>query len=377
MRDLVRLSLTLAVVAIVSAALLTGVHGITEPIIIERQEAEYRMALEVFFPGFETFESEDLDEGQFDLIFDAEGEIMGVMATTVAVGYDGDIVYNLAVDSEGEIIGMRIVSHSETPGIGDVITTEPFQEQFVGKSFEDPIAAGDDVEIVTGATISTSAMVNSIRQTVGFVAGQFLGQEIIEIDITEVPDGTYQGSAPGLNGPILVEVEVAGGEIIRIEVLEHEETPTYFIESYPVIPDRIIEEQHLEVDTKTGATVSANAIVDAVRNALLDALGYDNGIDEEPEPEEIDITVIPDGLYQGSAPGLGGLILVEVEVSGGEIISIEVLEHEETQTYFVDTYPLIPDRIIEEQSLDIDMQTGATISAKAIVEAVRDALSGE
>jgi len=376
-RDIVRLSLTLAVVAIVSAALLTGVHGITEPIIIERQEAEYRLALESFFPGFETFESEYLDEGQFDLIFDADGELMGVMATTAAVGYDGDIVYNLAVNNEGEIIGMRIVSHSETPGIGDVITTDPFQEQFIGKSFEDPIAAGDDVEIITGATISTAAMINSIRQTVGFIAGQYLGQEIIEIDITKVPDGTYQGSAPGLNGPILVEVEVAGGEIVGIEVLEHQETPTYFIEAYPLIPDRIIEEQHLDVDTQTGATISSNAIVDAVRNALLDALGLGNGVEEEPEPEEIDISGIPDGLYQGSAPGLGGLILVEVEVSGGEIISIEVLEHEETQTYFIEAYPLIPDRIIEEQSFEIDTQTGATISADAIVGAVRDALSGE
>ncbi len=376
MRKILYLALTLAIIGIISALLLTGVYNLTEPIITERREAEYRQALDNFFPGFDSFESEDLDEGQFDLIYDDTGNLMGIMATVVAVGYGDDIVYNLAVDSAGEITGKRIVSHSETPGIGDVITANPFQSQFIGKSFEDPIVAGEDVEIVTGATVSTAAMINSVRQTIGFIAEQYLGLEVVEIDIAEVPDGTYQGSAPGLGGPITVEVEVAGGEIVSIEVLEHQETATYFVEVYPLIPDRIIEEQHFDVDTQTGATISANGIVNAVRNALLDALGIDNGVEEEPEPVEIDITGIPDGTYRGSAPGLGGPITVEVEVAGGKIVSIEVLEHDETQTYFIESYPLIPERIIEEQSLDVDTETGATISANAIVNAVYDALSG-
>lgn len=376
MRRILTLSLTLAVIGIVSALLLTGVFNLTEPIISERQEGEYRQALENFFPGFESFETEQLDEGQFDLIYDDEGTLMGIMATVTAVGYDGDILYNLAVDSEGEVIGIRIISHTETPGIGDVITTDSFQEQFIGKSFEDPIIAGEDVEIITGATVSTAAMINSVRQAVGFIAEQYLGLETEEVDITAVPDGTYQGSAPGLNGPIVVEVEVAGGEITGIEILEHQETPTYFIQAHPVVSERIIEEQHFDVDTRTGATISANGIVNAVHNALLEAMGIDTGMDEEPEPEEIDISAVPDGIYRGSGDGLMGPVVVEVEVSGGEIVSIEVLEHEETREYFIQAYPLIPDRIIDAQDFDIDTQTGATATADAIVRGVMDALAG-
>ncbi len=281
MRKILYLALTLAIIGIISALLLTGVYNLTEPIITERREAEYRQALDNFFPGFDSFESEDLDEGRFDLIYDDTGNLMGIMATVVAVGYGGDIVYNLAVDSTGEIIGKRIVSHSETPGIGDVITANPFQSQFIGKSFEDPIVAGEDVEIVTGATVSTAAMINSVRQTSGFIAEQYLGLEVVEIDIAEVPDGTYRGGAPGLGGPITVEVEVAGGEIVSIEVLEHDETQTYFIESYPLIPERIIEEQSLDVDTQTGATISANAIVNAVYDALSGAVEDDGGGEED------------------------------------------------------------------------------------------------
>ncbi len=280
MRDIIKLSLTLALVGIISASLLTAAHNVTDPIIQDRREADYRAALEDFFPGFDHFETEELDEGQFDLIYDEDGDIMGIMATVAALGYDGDIDYNLAFDSEGEIVGVRIIAHTETPGIGDVIERDSFKEQFEGKSYEDPITAGEDVDIISGATVSAAAMINSIRQTTQVVAENFLGVETVEVDIEEVPDGTYEGSAQGFAGPIVVEVEVSGGKIVRIEVLEQEETATYFVESYPLIPERVIEEQSLEVDTQTGATASAEGILDAVLDALSGALNNGGGGEE-------------------------------------------------------------------------------------------------
>jgi len=271
-RNVLRLSITLTLVAIISASLLTYVHGVTAPIIAERQEREYRQALELFFPEFENFETERLDDDYFDLIYDRSGNLIGIMGTIQQQGYDGYITYNLAVNGNGEILGLLIISHSETPGIGDVITNDSFKKQFIGKSFADPIAAGVDVDVISGATVSTSAIINSVRRVVGVIAENFFGQEADVIDITAVPDGTYQGSAPGLAGPITVAVEVAGGMIVSIEVLEHSETPTYFIEAYPLIPEMIIAEQHFDIDTKTGATESARGIVDAVRAALSAAL---------------------------------------------------------------------------------------------------------
>ncbi len=376
MRNVIKLSLTLAVVGIMSALLLTGVYNVTAPIIAERQEAEYRQALEIYFPGFASFENVEVGDHLFDLIYDDAGELMGVMGTIGQQGYDGTITYNLALDEEGSIVGLRVVSHTETPGIGDIITTDSFQEQFIGLSYEDPIIAGDDVDVVSGATISTAAMINSIRAVVGVVAQNFLGVEAVEVNIADVPDGVYEGTAPGFIGPIVVSVEVAGGEIVNIEVLEQEETPTYFVEAYPLIPERIMEEQSLDVDTQTGATSSANGIVAAVENALLTALGFDTAEPEEEPVEEVDISAVPDGIYEGSGEGFYGPITVEVEVAGGEIVSLTILAQEETPDYFVLSNPLIPNTIVEEQSLDIDTSTGATFSAKGIIEAVRNALLG-
>lgn len=277
MREVLKLSITLAVVGLISAALLTGVNNITAPIISERQAAEYRQALEQFFPEVADFESQQLGEDSFDLVYDSADRLIGVMATAEQQGYEGTILYNLALDAESKIVGLRVVSHSETPGVGDVITTDDFQKQFIGKGYEDPLTAGEDVDTVSGATISSSAMINSIRRVVGVAAENFLGYEALVIEISEVPDGVYQGSAPGLAGPITVEVEVSGGSITRIEVIDHDETPTYFIEAYPLIPEKIIETQQLDVDTQTGATFSAKGIVDAVKAALASALDANGG----------------------------------------------------------------------------------------------------
>ena len=62
------------------------------------------------------------------------------------------------------------------------------------------------------------------------------------------------------------------GGIIPDQGRAQSETPTYFAESYPLIPERIMAEQSLDIDTKTGATMSAEGIVAAVRDALQKAL---------------------------------------------------------------------------------------------------------
>ncbi len=279
MRDVLRLSLTLALVAIASAALLTGVHNTTEPVIREREQQDFIMALERFFPGIDEYETEEAGGQRYDLIYDQAGEKLGVMATAKTQGYDGVITYNLAVDTNAEIIGIAIVSHSETPGIGDVITTDIFKEQFIGKSFEDPISDGEDVDVISGSTISTAAMIGSIRRTVTEIGETFLDKERQALGFEDIPDGVYQASIEGTYGPLKVEVDFSNGRINSIVVLEHNETEGYFVDAYPVIADRIIEEQSLDVDVQTGATLSAERIVAAVQKALETALEDSGGGD--------------------------------------------------------------------------------------------------
>ena len=118
MRDTIRLVLTLLIVTAVAAGLLAGANMLTAPAIAQRQEEDYRNALKEYFPRMENFKNEVLEQGSFDLVYDAAGELLGVMAPVGVQGYDSLISYNLAVDSAGKILGLRSVEHSENKGVG-------------------------------------------------------------------------------------------------------------------------------------------------------------------------------------------------------------------------------------------------------------------
>ncbi|NMA92019.1 MAG: FMN-binding protein [Firmicutes bacterium] len=280
MRDLLRLVLTMTLVGVISAAVLTVANAVTEPVVIERQEREYRQTLEKYYPELADFETREIEGRRYDIIKSHEGEMLGIMATAETQGYDDLITYNLAVDGEGHITGLRIVSHSETKGIGSVIEEPEFQNRLVGKGFQDPLQPGVDVDTVSGATISTAALIDSVRGTMEVIGCQFYGAREKMVDLSAMPAGTYRGAAEGYEAEIVVEVVMDQGKITEIEVVEHGDPAIYFAESFALVREQILDLQRLEaVDIKTGATKSAEGIVKAVCNALQETT--DGGGGEE------------------------------------------------------------------------------------------------
>jgi len=166
-------------------------------------------------------------------------------------------------------------------------------------------------------------------------------------------DGVYVGKADGHNGPLSGEVTVEGGKITAIEVLEHSETPIIGDAGFTVI-DAIIEAQSTDVDAVSGASVTSRAVLAAVE----DALGG-----------------LTDGTYTGEGNGFKSTISVEVVVEDGKIAAINILSQDETPVLSDAAFDAIPQAIIEAQSTDVDVVTGATGTSKGIIEAVNNALS--
>lgn len=83
--------------------------------------------------------------------------------------------------------------------------------------------------------------------------------------------GTYTGTAKGRNGDITVEVTVIGDEITSVVVKEHQETEGIADPAIERIPQRIVEGQSLGIDAIAGATITGDAILEAVANALEQA----------------------------------------------------------------------------------------------------------
>ncbi len=109
------------------------------------------------------------------------GDTVSAVAFRVVApdGYSGDIELLMGVRADGQISGVRVISHHETPGLGDAIEVRrsAWIKTFTGRSIGDPGDAGWRVkrdggqfDQFTGATITPRAVVKAIRKGLTFVA---------------------------------------------------------------------------------------------------------------------------------------------------------------------------------------------------------------
>ncbi|MEA4920339.1 MAG: FMN-binding protein [Clostridiaceae bacterium] len=94
---------------------------------------------------------------------------------------------------------------------------------------------------------------------------------IVDFSGAQLKDGTYQGSAKGYNGTTTVSVVVESGQVTEINVVSQNDTDRFFDQAESVLDD-IIDNQSLEVDTVSGATFSSAGLINAVYDALKDAV---------------------------------------------------------------------------------------------------------
>lgn len=81
-----------------------------------------------------------------------------------------------------------------------------------------------------------------------------------------------------------------------------------------------------------------------------------------------------DGTYEGSGTGFGGEIIVNVTIKKGSITEIEMKKADGEDSAYLDNAKKIIDNMIDSQSADVDVASGATYSSKGIIEAVKNAL---
>lgn len=278
-------------------------------------------------------------------------------------GFGGDIRVEVEVAGE-KIVSIDLLEHSESPGFSDPAIDE------IPQAIID--AQDTEVDIVSGATYTSNGIMEAVENALAGEPGESekdkkpiekeeekepeKTQDISDMDLV---DGTYGGTGDGFGGDIKVKVEVKDGKVANIEILEHSETESIAGPAMEETPDSIIDAQSVEIDNVSGATISSKGIKAAVMDALSKAIA-------KPSYE--------DGTYEGTGDGFGGDIKVEVVVENTEIVSIEILEHSETENIAGPAMKGTPEAIIEAQSTEVDNVSGATISSKAIKAAVEDAL---
>lgn len=189
----IRSSVLLGIIALLGTALLAGVNELTYERIIEQEKRRVLQQLNEIVPT--ALYNNDLLADKIEINDQAffhhpapvtvyrarmDGQPVAVMMIVTAPdGYNGDIRLLAGIAASGTIFGVRVISHRETPGLGDPIDKEK-SDWILGfnqKSLQDPDANGWAVkkdggqfDQFTGATISPRAVVGTVHRTLRYFA---------------------------------------------------------------------------------------------------------------------------------------------------------------------------------------------------------------
>lgn len=182
-----KLALTLTAFATLAAVMLAVGDQRTRPEIALRLAEDLKAILSQVVP--ENLHDNDLTESTLSVIGpDGEtitvhralhgGEVIAIALPVTGQGYAGDIDLVMGVNAQGEVMGVRVLSHAETPGLGDKIEAakNDWILSFNGLSFTNLDPAlwgvkkdGGTFDQFSGATITPRAVVNAVKTGLTFV----------------------------------------------------------------------------------------------------------------------------------------------------------------------------------------------------------------
>ena len=278
--------LTLVIVAIICAIVLSYVYAFTEPRILETKK---NLTLQGLEQAMAAKEFKLIIPDTLWQVYDSSGNFVGIVFRVFPQGYGGPIPITVGINPDGNITGVKIAGPSEglkeTPGLGAKITEIDFAKQFIGKCATSTQIKrdGGEIDAITAATISSRAVCNGIKsgiekyssyvnkkdgKTKAFPnATDFI--EVVKDSLWYAMNScdtlgiVFKGSTFGYLNLIQYIVGMdKKGEIIGIEILFSKETEG--------VGELIRDKKFLgqlksgNFDTITGATISSGALIKSI-----------------------------------------------------------------------------------------------------------------
>jgi len=167
MNETFKMILVLVAVSVISAIALTLVYEKTNPIIEENRKQELNSALYEVLPEADEFKEINFDFSGTNILRAFKGlrnnEIIGYVFLSETPGFQSYIKVLIGTDTE-KIVNVKILEHLETPGLGSRITQKEFLLQFKNTEIKTK-----EYDTITGATISSTAVVNSVKETEDYI----------------------------------------------------------------------------------------------------------------------------------------------------------------------------------------------------------------
>lgn len=187
MKGMIKDALILFAITLIAGLMLGVVNDITKEPIAQQEQKAKNEACQNVFAAADSFEAQKLaDSAQIEQVLtdagisgadidelmaakDASGALLGyVITVTDHEGYGGDIQFSMGITNEGTLNGISLLSISETAGLGmraGEVLVPQFSDKNVSKFTYTKTGAAADSEIdaISGATITTNAVVNGVN----------------------------------------------------------------------------------------------------------------------------------------------------------------------------------------------------------------------
>ena len=310
--------------------------------------------------------------------------VTGEEKSATAQGFMGDVTVKATLDGN-TVTALTVETPDETPGLGQNCSEEDFTKQFIGKAL--PVELGKDVDAVSGATITSTAVVDALNS--------LAAAPVEEATVTEEPAAAATGeeksaTLTGFSGDVTVKAVLEDNVVASLTVetpdetaglgqkCSEEEFTSQFIGK--TLPVKLGE----DVDAVSGATITSTVVVDAL-NSLAVLPEAEATATPEPratrEPAE-------KATYTNNAPkaqtgdftvvgkGFGGDVTVKVKLDAGKVVTLAVEADDETaglgqkcaDEEFTSQFigKVLPVKLGE----DVDAVSGATITSTVVVDAL-------
>ncbi|MDI6641753.1 MAG: FMN-binding protein [Elusimicrobiota bacterium] len=158
MRKILNYTFRLTFICVVSAFVLSWVYSKIKPKIELYEKQRIYLAQRELLPEATEFKV----QAQYTSGYNDKSELVGKIVSSEKRGYSSKIKILIGLDIQNKITGIKIIDQNETPGLGDQIKKTTFLKQFIGKN-KLQIAK---IDTVTGATISSKALIEAVREGV-------------------------------------------------------------------------------------------------------------------------------------------------------------------------------------------------------------------
>ena len=168
-----RLTVTLLLITAVVAVILAGVNSVTAPRIADLNARKTQEAVEAVLPGGGVEVAFTDSTGLVATVYQGDA---GYAVKVNPSGFNGTVSMMVGVDNSGSVLGISIISQTETAGLGavsaaDTSAGEAFRGQFAGMSGSVSVSKdGGQVDALTGATITSRAVCTGINAALNAVA---------------------------------------------------------------------------------------------------------------------------------------------------------------------------------------------------------------